>query len=94
LRDADVTGDKAVVPPVRRFEVVLVEDDPDTRHYLAQAIRDHGALRLRADCPDLQGARAALATGAPDVLVTDLALPDGDGVDLIREFKRADPRCV
>jgi len=76
-----------------RFRVILVEDDADTRHYLAEAIRGQAALELRAACPDLQSARAALAAGAPDVLLTDLALPDGDGVDLIREYKRADPRC-
>jgi len=88
-----VTAEKAATGPVRRFGVVLVEDDPDTRHYLAEAIRGQAALELLADCPDLQSARAALAAGAPDVLLTDLALPDGDGVDLIREYKRADPRC-
>ena len=76
-----------------RFRVILVEDDADTRHYLAEAIRDQAALELQAACADLQSARAALATGAPDVLLTDLALPDGDGVDLIREYKQAVPRC-
>lgn len=88
-----MTGEEAAAAPVRRFQVVLVEDDPDTRYYLAQAIRDQVGLELLADCPDLQSARVVLAAGAPDVLLTDLALPDGDGVDLIREFKRADPRC-
>lgn len=76
-----------------RFRVILVEDDPDTRHYLAEAIGNHEALELRAACADLLAARAALAADPPDVLLTDLALPDGDGVDLIREYKLAAPRC-
>lgn len=76
-----------------RFRVILVEDDPDTRHYLAEAIGNHDALELRAACADLRAARAALAADPPDVLLTDLALPDGDGVDLIREYKQAAPRC-
>ncbi|MBL8201968.1 MAG: response regulator transcription factor [Chromatiales bacterium] len=76
-----------------RFRVILVEDDPDTRHYLAEAIRGQVALDLMAACPDLQSGRVALAAGPPDVLLTDLALPDGDGVDLIREYKQASPHC-
>ncbi len=79
--------------PVPPYTVLLVEDDPDMRHYLAQAIRDNPQLRLVADCADLAAARASLASGAPDVLLTDLALPDGDGVTLIRAVKQLAPRC-
>lgn len=63
------------------------------RHYLAQAVEQHPSLQLRAACADLATARALLAAGPPDVLLTDLALPDGDGVDLIREVKEATPGC-
>jgi len=73
--------------------VLLVEDDPHTRDYLAEAIRHQPGLALQAACADLQSARAALLERAPDVLLSDLALPDGDGVDLIRECKRASPQC-
>lgn len=63
------------------------------RDYLARAISEHPELELLAACADLEGARTVLRSAAPDVLLTDLALPDGDGVTLIREIKRATPRC-
>ena len=73
--------------------MLLVEDGPEMRDYLAQAIADHAELELLAACPDLASARAVLGQAVPDVLLTDLELPDGDGVTLIREIKRAIPSC-
>ena len=73
--------------------MLLVEDGPDMRDYLARAIVEHPALELLAACADLGSARAVLRDAVPDVLLTDLSLPDGDGVTLIREVKRAIPAC-
>lgn len=73
--------------------MLLVEDSPDMRDYLARAINDHPELELLAACADLASARAVLRHAVPDVLLTDLALPDGDGVALIRELKLAKPSC-
>jgi DNA-binding NarL/FixJ family response regulator len=76
-----------------RFRVLLVEDEEATRQYLAEAIGRHPALELQGACADLTSARHALAARMPDVLVTDLALPDGDGVSLVREVKQRSPAC-
>jgi DNA-binding NarL/FixJ family response regulator len=76
-----------------RHSVLLVEDEEATRHYLAEAIGRHPALDVRASCADLASARAALSTFSPEVLLTDLALPDGDGITLIREIKQRFPEC-
>lgn len=85
--------DTAPASPTARYRVLLVEDGPDMRDYLARAITDHPALELLAACADLESARAALRTAVPDVLLTDLSLPDGVGLTLIRELKRALPAC-
>lgn len=76
-----------------RYRVLLVEDEEATRHYLAEAIVHHPALELQAACADLLSARQAFAARVPDVLVTDLALPDGDGIALVRELKQRAPNC-
>ena len=67
--------------------VLLVEDDGPTRARLAEAVTSQPELELvgAADC--LAAARAALEGSTPDVLLTDLGLPDGSGADLIRELQ-------
>jgi DNA-binding NarL/FixJ family response regulator len=76
--------------------VLLVEDDARTRARLARAIESHAELQLLADVGDCAGARAQWARRAPDVLLTDLGLPDGSGIELIREICAAHPqtRCM
>src|SRR5688572_11732916 len=70
--------------------VLLVEDDPVTRARLAQAIESTPELKLVAAAGSCAEAREQLRRGSPRVLLTDLGLPDGSGLDLIRQVD-ADP---
>lgn len=72
--------------------VVLVEDDPPTRDFLAASLAAGEDITLAAAVGTLAEARAALERARPDVLVTDLNLPDGWGGDLIREVRRSRPQ--
>jgi len=69
--------------------VLLVEDDPNTRERLAEAIAGHPELVLQGAVGSCAGARREIARATPAVLLTDLGLPDGDGTELIRELRRA-----
>jgi DNA-binding NarL/FixJ family response regulator len=75
--------------PVQATTVLLVEDDAPTSWRLQDALGQAG-YQVRA-AATLAEARAALADGAPRVLLTDLQLPDGHGVDLIRETRQRFP---
>jgi DNA-binding NarL/FixJ family response regulator len=68
--------------------VLLVEDDPNTRARIAAAVEQQPSLRLIAAASCCAEARAELDRGCPDVLITDLGLPDGNGIELIRELRR------
>jgi DNA-binding NarL/FixJ family response regulator len=48
-------------------------------------------LELFAAVGDLASARQAMSKATPDVLLADLGLPDGSGIDLIRETARRHP---
>jgi DNA-binding NarL/FixJ family response regulator len=50
----------------------------------SRAVDSHPLLRLVASAGSCEAARAVLAGDPPDVLLTDLDLPDGSGLELIR----------
>lgn len=74
-----------------RTGVILVEDDQRTRERLARVIEGHPQLQLLGAAGSCDEARQLLARETPQVLITDLGLPDGSGVDLIREARKRHP---
>jgi DNA-binding NarL/FixJ family response regulator len=73
-------SDETVRNPI---SVLIVEDDPVTRKSLCLAVESEPALKLLAAFDSVQPALAWLETQSADVLVTDLGLPDGSGIDVI-----------
>ena len=69
--------------------VLVVDDDPDTLAMLATLLKLHGAEVTTA--ASAQEALAALSLHAPDVLVSDIAMPREDGYDLIRQVRHMSP---
>jgi DNA-binding NarL/FixJ family response regulator len=69
-----------------RARVAIVEDDAILREDLARVVELADGLEI-AGVGDTLAAGRALVDAAPDVLLIDLALPDGNGVDLIREAR-------
>ncbi len=65
--------------------VLVVEDEPQMRRFIRASMTAHGFEVAEAQT----GAEAiALATSrAPDVILMDLGLPDGDGIDLTRRLR-------
>ena len=61
--------------------VLVVDDDEDTSYILALYLEREGWRVSRV--PSLHEARSELAHERYDVLVTDLNLPDGDGMSLL-----------
>lgn len=84
-------NEAADTPPGRAIPVVLVEDDPPTRAFLAASLAAGPGVVLLAAAGSLAEARAAIERHRPAVLITDLRLPDGHGRDLIREVRRCAP---
>ena len=80
-----------MIPPMSA-RIVLVEDDGPTRSHLAQAVEAHADLVLEGVAATFAEGRQLLDQHRPDVLLTDLGLPDGSGIDLIRAL-RSTARC-
>lgn len=65
--------------------ILLVEDDASLRTLLAEELEIDGYQVLCAGTMD-EGRKAALQSGA-DLIVSDLRLPDGDGLEILRELQ-------
>jgi CheY-like chemotaxis protein len=69
--------------------VLLVEDDGDARDLMTRMLRDHGAqVTAAASAAEALDIFAALR---PDVLVSDIGMPDEDGYSLIARIRAMPP---
>lgn len=76
--------------PVR---VMIVEDDPTTIERFAALLSADPRLALVGTMRTRHEALERLGRSCPDVVLVDLGLPDGHGIDVIRYAKRACPGC-
>ena len=79
---------KTVTDPARRETVLVVEDHPVNRMLLERVLELEQLEVLTAG--SLTEAARVLERTVPPVIVLDLQLPDGDGLDLVRDLK-SDP---
>lgn len=68
------------------MRVLIVEDDARLAKVLATGFSEHGIEVVRE--PDYSSGNERLRFGAFDVVILDLGLPDGNGIDLCRRARR------
>ena len=71
--------------------ILVVDDDEAFRESVCTAIARDDAMVLAAQAGSVARAREAIVRGNFDVALVDLGLPDGNGIDLIREIARTRP---
>ena len=65
--------------------ILIVDDDRETVESLAELAKAEGFTVSKADT--LRNARSHLVRHVPDVLLTDLQLPDGEGTSLVADLE-------
>lgn len=65
--------------------ILVVEDEPEIRQFVCLALRREGFDVYEAST--VERGLIEAGTRRPDLLVLDLGLPDGDGVDVIRQLR-------
>lgn len=73
--------------------VLVVEDDHPTRERLCDAIAAQPDMRVGFACDRVAPALAWLEQHRPVVLLTDLGLPDGSGIEIIKQCYARYPDC-
>ena len=71
-----------------KLTVLVVEDEPVMRERLVDMLYKAGATSV-TDCESAALGRKAFDDGKFDIILLDLGLPDGDGHELMKEFKKA-----
>ena len=74
--------------------VLLVEDHAAFHEALTTLLNMEPDLEVVGRADSLAEGRAAAALEEVDVAVVDVFLPDGNGVELVRELRRADPHVL
>ncbi|MDQ5848511.1 MAG: sigma-54 dependent transcriptional regulator [Pseudomonadota bacterium] len=65
--------------------LLLVDDDPEALEWLSEFAKGEGFSVSQAD--SLRAARIHMSRLQPDLLLTDLQLPDGKGIDLVADLE-------
>jgi len=73
------------------IRVVLVDDHPLVREGIRRAIDRTEGVTLVGEAQSLKEARAVIRHVSPSVIVVDIRLPDGNGIDLCQELRDEDP---
>jgi DNA-binding NarL/FixJ family response regulator len=76
-----------------RIRVLIVEDDPLQMRLIADSVASDSRLELVGTAATLTLGRSMFDLDRPDVLLLDLGLPDGRGVDLVRYATQTAPDC-
>ncbi|HYH45223.1 MAG TPA: ATP-binding protein [Thermoanaerobaculia bacterium] len=88
--EAEPAPSQAPEPPARRpLRLLLVEDHSDTAEAMAELLRSlgHEVRVAMSVAAGLDAAAAEIGSGAGiDLVISDLGLPDGNGMDLMRQL--------
>lgn len=70
-------------------KILIIDDEEKLRSLLARLLKLEGYAISEAG--NLKAAKKAIETDEPDVILCDVKLPDGNGVDFITEIKKKHP---
>ena len=76
-----------------RYTLNIIEDDTDVRQRLSQLISDHDDFELLHSAATMADGLAALDKYKPDILLTDIGLPDGSGIEVIKAIDKLHLDC-
>ena len=72
-----------------KAHVLVVDDQDSIRHFVSKAFESEGYTVETAG--SARETRESVESRMPDLVVLDLKLPDGTGIELLRHIKRTDP---
>ncbi|WP_100612915.1 response regulator [Confluentibacter lentus] len=74
---------------VRKINVLLIEDDFEIGKWLGKRILELSNIESLSWETSIEKALINLSLNNPDIIILDLKLPDGNGIDLLKKIKKA-----
>jgi PAS domain S-box-containing protein len=93
MRIHPTSGESADAIPMPRLDglrVLVIDDEPDARALIRGVLQNQGASVQEA--LNAQQALQILETDSPDILVSDIGMPEVDGYQFIRRYRAMEPR--
>jgi PAS domain S-box-containing protein len=82
-------GDEVAPARQRSASILVVDDDPDVRSFIAEALADEG-YKVR-DCPDGKSCLEIFAKDQPDLVVLDYVMPEMSGAEVAKRMLKKAP---
>jgi len=76
------------------LNVLIVDDSPGLRQRLAEMLKAVVGLNIVGQAHSVAEARWAIQELKPNLVVLDLQLGDGNGIEILRETKEKDPSIM
>jgi signal transduction histidine kinase/chemotaxis methyl-accepting protein methylase/ActR/RegA family two-component response regulator len=81
----DLAGDLSASGPIDGLKALVIDDHAETREFVTVTLESAGATVTTADC--CAQAVKHLEKEFPDIIISDIGLPDEDGLSFIRSFR-------
>jgi DNA-binding NarL/FixJ family response regulator len=80
-------------PATKAARIFIVDDHPLVREGLAALLACQPDLEVCGEADDISPALDLVKARKPDVVIVDISLKSGNGIDLIKQLKARDPDC-
>ncbi|MDQ8199651.1 response regulator transcription factor [Pelagicoccus enzymogenes] len=74
------------------ISIAIVEDNPELCEELQQVVAEEDSLKCVAACRNATSALKRLPAALPDVVLMDIRLPDGSGIELVQKLSQQLPK--
>jgi len=81
-------------PAARPSGILILDDHPMTRYGIARLIEQEPGLTLCGEAENAQCALAAVKALKPCLVLADLSLPDGEGLEFIKDLRALHPEVA
>jgi DNA-binding NarL/FixJ family response regulator len=89
-----MTGKPSPAADDARHKILLLDDHPMTRYGMARLIEQEPDLVVSGEAENAHGALDAVKTQKPELVLVDLTMPGGEGIEFIKDLRALHPEVA